>query len=317
MPSEPGHARSAELQAAFAERGAVVVPGLLDRSWCERLQRAIERCQASPSQFYGVLSPPGEPKVDSDLFRWFDDPDIAEATHASPLPALGAELCGADAAVLIEDQWFCSEPGAVSRSPWHQDHPYYNLDRPFATIWVTLDDVTADAALRVVEGSHATGITYAPIEFSSSISTTSRPATRWPSTPGCSTRHPRGSRPSLPSAVGLRPPRYPLPRPGRAGRSVLADAAPRAEHRRPGGRRGLPPHSALARPNALSGTSVPEDWQATARELPSHHVGPEGRRRGGHRLTDAALHRRTRGGRRPIRRPSRSPARSGARNALR
>ena len=52
--------------------------------------------------------------------------------------------------MLVEDQWFCSEPGAISRSPWHQDHPYYNLDRPFVTIWVTLDDVTADAALRVV-----------------------------------------------------------------------------------------------------------------------------------------------------------------------
>ena len=163
--------RDSELRAEFEARGVVVVPGLLDQRWCERLQAAIERCQASPSQFYGVLSPPDELKVDSDLFRWFDDPDIAEVTHSSPLPALGAELCGSDAAVLIEDQWFCSEPGAVSRSPWHQDHPYYNLDRPFVTIWVTLDDVTADAALRVVEGSHATGITYAPIEFSSSTTT--------------------------------------------------------------------------------------------------------------------------------------------------
>ena len=171
MPAEASFEPSDERRAVFEERGAVVVPGLLDRGWCERLHRAIERCQASPSQFYGVLSPPGEPKVDSDLFRWFDDPDIAEGTHASSLPSLGAELCGADAAVLIEDQWFCSEPGAVSRSPWHQDHPYYNLDRPFVTIWVTLDDVAADAALRVVEGSHATGVTYAPIEFSTDTTT--------------------------------------------------------------------------------------------------------------------------------------------------
>ncbi len=171
MPADPAPATAAERRAAFEQRGAVVVPGLLDRDWCERLHTAVERCQTSPSQFYGVLSPPGEPKVDSDLFRWFDDPDIAEVTHSGPLPTLGAKLCGADAAVLIEDQWFCSEPGAVSRSPWHQDHPYYNLDRPFATVWVTLDDVSADAALRVVEGSHAAGVTYAPIEFSSSTTT--------------------------------------------------------------------------------------------------------------------------------------------------
>ena len=171
MPADPAPATAAERRAVFAQRGAVVVPGLLDRDWCARLHTAVERCQASPSQFYGVLSPPGEPKVDSDLFRWFDDPDIAEVTHSGPLPALGAELCGAEAAVLIEDQWFCSEPSAASRSPWHQDHPYYNLDRPFATVWVTLDDVSADAALRVVERSHAAGVTYAPIEFSSSTTT--------------------------------------------------------------------------------------------------------------------------------------------------
>ncbi len=43
-----------------AERRAVVVPGLLDRGWCERLHAAIGRGQASPSQFYRVLSPPGD-----------------------------------------------------------------------------------------------------------------------------------------------------------------------------------------------------------------------------------------------------------------
>ncbi len=155
----------------FVRDGAVVVPGLIEEHRCERLRNAIARCQDTPSRFYGVLSPEGDAKVDSDLFRWFDDPDIAAVTHHGSLPALGAELCGADKTVLIEDQWFCSEPGAVSRSPWHQDHPYYNLDRPFVTVWVTLDDVSADAALRVVLGSHATGVTYAPIEFSSSSTT--------------------------------------------------------------------------------------------------------------------------------------------------
>ncbi len=163
MPSE----RRAELEA----RGVVVVPHLLDEQWCRRLHAAIDRCRTSPSQFYGVLSGPDELRVDSDLFRWFDDPDLAEVTRSSELPGLAAELVGSHSAVLIEDQWFASEPGAVSASPWHQDHPYYNLDRPFVTIWVTLDDVDADAALRVVAGSHAAGVTYAPIEFSATSAT--------------------------------------------------------------------------------------------------------------------------------------------------
>lgn len=167
----PAEARPSERRAELQARGVVVVPGLLDEHWCRRLHAAIDRGRSSPSQFYGVLSGSGELRVDSDLFRWFDDPDIAEVTRSSPLPGLGAELVGADSAVLIEDQWFASEPGAVSASPWHQDHPYYNLDRPFVTVWVTLDDVAADAALRVVAGSHAAGVAYAPIEFSTDRAT--------------------------------------------------------------------------------------------------------------------------------------------------
>ena len=45
----------------------------------------------------------------------------------------------------------------------------------------------------------------------------------------------------------LRTPRHPLPGPRRAGRSVLEDAPPRPEHRRPGGRRGFPPDQTLIR----------------------------------------------------------------------
>jgi ectoine hydroxylase-related dioxygenase (phytanoyl-CoA dioxygenase family) len=117
-----------------------------------------------------VLSPPDHPRVDSDLFRWFDDETIAALTTESPLVDLAAALLGSDEVVLVEDQWFCSEPGATTPSPWHQDDPYYNLDRPFLTVWITLDDIDLDAALRVVPGSHR-GTIYAPVEFSAGEAT--------------------------------------------------------------------------------------------------------------------------------------------------
>ena len=43
---------------------------------------------------------------------------------------------------------------ASTPSPWHQDEPYYRLDRPFLTIWITLDDIDDGSSLRVVAGSH-------------------------------------------------------------------------------------------------------------------------------------------------------------------
>ncbi|MET0909228.1 MAG: phytanoyl-CoA dioxygenase family protein [Ilumatobacteraceae bacterium] len=165
MPVDPAAAD------VLAAQGAVVIRGLLDDAWCRRLHRAIERCRAAPGPHYAVLSPPGTPPVDSDLFRWSDDPDLRELTHDSPLVDGAADLLGSDEVVLIEDQWFASAPLASTPSPWHQDAPYYRLDRPFLTIWITLDDVADDGSLRVVDGSHATGITYAPVEFSATSTT--------------------------------------------------------------------------------------------------------------------------------------------------
>lgn len=155
----------------LARDGVVILPALLSADWCRRLHGAIDRCRRSPGPHYGVLSPSGAPRVDSDLFRWTDDPDIAALTSTSPLVAAASALLGTTEVVLIEDQWFASEPGATTPSPWHQDEPYYRLDRPFVTIWVTLDPVGADGSLRVVPGSHAAGELYAPVEFASEGST--------------------------------------------------------------------------------------------------------------------------------------------------
>lgn len=151
--------------------GAIVIRELLDDAWCERLHHAIDRCRAEPGPYYATLSPAAQPRVDSDLFRWFDDPDIASLVTDSPLVDVAIELLGSDPVVLVEDQWFASTAGSSTPSPWHQDQPYYRLDRAFLTIWVTLDDVDSDCSLRVVPGSHATGITYAPVEFSATTTT--------------------------------------------------------------------------------------------------------------------------------------------------
>jgi hypothetical protein len=158
---------NAELDAV----GAVHVPGVLDAAWIDRLHGAIERCRATPGEHYGVLSAPGAAMVDSDLFRWFDDPDLRAVLHDSPLPALAGELLGVDEVVAVEDQWFASAPSATTASPWHQDDPYYNIDGGFLTVWVALDDAPAGAALRVVPGSHRWGRLFAPVEFSATRST--------------------------------------------------------------------------------------------------------------------------------------------------
>jgi hypothetical protein len=155
----------------LAVDGAVHVAGVVDAATCRRLHVAIARCRAAPSEHHRLLSSAGQPPVDSDLFRWFDDPDIAAVVRHPALVELAASLLRADAVVLVEDQWFASAPGATTASPWHHDDPYYNIDGGFLTLWLALDDAPAAAALQVVPGSHRWGRLFAPVEFSAGART--------------------------------------------------------------------------------------------------------------------------------------------------
>jgi hypothetical protein len=158
------------VRALFCDAGAVHVPGVLGTDDVDLARQAIELSRARPSPHYGVLSPAGAPRVDSDLFRWVDVPAVAAVVHHRRIVELACEVLDARAAVFVEDQWFASAPGASSPSPWHQDAPYYRLDRPFVTVWLALDDASTDVSLRIVTGSHL-GSIYAPVEFASEMAT--------------------------------------------------------------------------------------------------------------------------------------------------
>lgn len=156
----------------LAADGVVLIEGVMDGASCDAICAAIERSRQRPSEHYGLLSPPGEARVDSDLFVWLHDEEYRHIVVTGTLATVAASLLGTSDVVFVEDQWFASAAGATTPSPWHQDGPYYNIDRPFLTLWLALDDAPAAAALRVVPGSHRTGVWYAPVEFSTTLVTT-------------------------------------------------------------------------------------------------------------------------------------------------
>lgn len=150
--------------------GAAFVRGLIDADRCERLVEAIAWCRKNPGPNFGTLSKPGQPVVESDLFRWRDVPAIRELVLDGPLPKLACAAFGTDRAILLEDQWFYSEAGSGTPSPWHQDQPYHPLEPWFLTIWIPVRPVPGPVGIRAALGSHV-GEIYAPVEFSAGKST--------------------------------------------------------------------------------------------------------------------------------------------------
>lgn len=159
-------------RARYHLDGAVFLPGVLSEIEVDVVRDVIDRTRATPSVHYGLLSPEGRPRVDSDLFRWNDDDEYRSVLLDGPIASAAAMLLGVDDVVFVEDQWFASSPDATTSSPWHQDAPYYNIDEPFLTIWVALDDVPAASALRTVRRRADDVTVYAPVEFSTTLATT-------------------------------------------------------------------------------------------------------------------------------------------------
>jgi hypothetical protein len=161
---------SETLAEDIARDGYAFVPGVLRPAQVAALCTAIEACRAAPGPTFRVLSGPGEPHLESELFRWPDQPAIRAAVSEGALPRLAAAAFGTDRVILMEDQWFLSEAGAGARSPWHQDHTYHPLEPWFLTIWVALDDPPGPVGLMVAAGSHD-GQMYGPVEFSAGDAT--------------------------------------------------------------------------------------------------------------------------------------------------
>lgn len=72
---------------------------------------------------------------------------------------MAAQLIGCRRVRVFHDHVISKPPGASSAVPWHQDYPYWPLDRPRAvSLWLALDDVSpASGCMHFMPGGHREG----------------------------------------------------------------------------------------------------------------------------------------------------------------
>jgi ectoine hydroxylase-related dioxygenase (phytanoyl-CoA dioxygenase family) len=150
----------------FERDGAVVLRGVLNQPWLERLERGIERNLARLSPLAVVASEPDDPgRFVEDFCTWQDNPDYREVLCDSPLPRIAQQLMRSRSVRLYHDHLLVKEPGTRQPTPWHQDQPYYNVSgRQNVSFWIPVDPVPIESSLRFVAGSHA-GTWYMPRTF--------------------------------------------------------------------------------------------------------------------------------------------------------
>ena len=126
--------------AAFESDGALLIPKVLDDPWLDRLRAATERALATSDNYFRRLR------------VWQHEADFAEFCLRSDAPRLAAQLLATDRINLLYDQVFVKEPGTATRTPWHNDQPYWPVRGwPVMTLWFALDPITAsNGALELI-----------------------------------------------------------------------------------------------------------------------------------------------------------------------
>ncbi|MGH2988056.1 MAG: phytanoyl-CoA dioxygenase family protein [Solirubrobacterales bacterium] len=151
----------------FGRDGAVVLRGVLDPGQVELLAAGVERNLAEPSELAIRTEDGGAPGAFfEDFCNWRRIEEFERAIRELPLAEIAAALTGSSEIRLFHDHVLVKEPGTTTRTPWHQDQPYYCIDgTQTVSFWIPLDPVPRESTLEFVAGSHAGGTWFMPRTF--------------------------------------------------------------------------------------------------------------------------------------------------------
>ncbi len=167
MAALPTAGPTDETTTAFAADGAVVLRGALDEPWLAELAAGVEHNRAHPSPWaHWYTDADDAVGFWSDYVTWPHVDAYRRVAFDSGLAELAGRLMGSARVRFFHEHVLVKEPGAVERTPWHHDQPYYCVDGDQnVSMWIPLDAVPATAGLRFVAGSHRWGRWFVPRRF--------------------------------------------------------------------------------------------------------------------------------------------------------
>ena len=154
----------------FQRDGVVLIPDIFKR-WVPDLSAGLQRNLDDPQSFAFPCDSVG----DKETGRFFDSycnwqliSEYCDFVLSSPAASLASQLMRSTTAQLFHDHAFVKERGTQKATPWHHDLPYYCIDG-FQTVslYIALDPIPAQTAVRFLKGSHRNGHLYAPRNFAS------------------------------------------------------------------------------------------------------------------------------------------------------
>ena len=157
MMHEDRFSESAVQRDAYENDGVVLIQDLLNDEQLNLISIGIDKIIANPSKRHVDYVNEGEGGqrffYDAALLSAIEE--IETAVRSSCLAGVVAKTMNSSIATAFYVSIFSRSEGALKRTPWHQDLPYWAADGLQAcSTWIPLDPVPRSTALEFVRGSH-------------------------------------------------------------------------------------------------------------------------------------------------------------------
>jgi ectoine hydroxylase-related dioxygenase (phytanoyl-CoA dioxygenase family) len=153
--------------ASYRREGFVILRSVVPTDVLNELARGVATNMAHPSEWMNDYTPKDAGgRFFDDYVSWNRIAEFRDAALGGPLPRIAGALMGTRHPRFFHEHVLVKEPGTVTPTPWHHDDPYYGVDgSDNVSLWVPLDPIPDEIALRCLAGSHATGKRFIPNRF--------------------------------------------------------------------------------------------------------------------------------------------------------
>jgi len=167
-PLAPGVPGGDALEA-YQRDGVVCLRNAFSDEWVEKGRRAVAaalRARSRSNQYSSYRAAGEKGRFFFDTFLWKRLPSFREFTFESPAAELARRVMQSESLLLYFDMAIVKEPGTSAETPWHYDEAYWPVSgTQVCNLWMALDHVPVDTALRFVAGSHKLDRDYLAVDF--------------------------------------------------------------------------------------------------------------------------------------------------------
>lgn len=149
--------------------GVVCLTSAFDDHWVGKGRRAVAaalRHQTKSQNHFSHQHSDERGRFFYDTFLWKRLPSFQDFTFNSPAANLAKSVMQSKQLLLYFDMVIVKEPGTSAITPWHYDEAYWPVSgTQICNIWIALDYVPKNTALKFVSGSHKMDDEFRAVDF--------------------------------------------------------------------------------------------------------------------------------------------------------